>query len=125
MHIFLADFGLSRILSDCDLVGSTTMRAGTPGFQAPEQLQGKGISPKSDVYALGGVITEVFGEKVLWPKMPAHRIMFRVAVEGVFPSTKHLPQVIQEVTSLCFIGSEARADAATVLAKVLDMCCDK
>lgn len=29
--------------------------------------------------------------------------------------------MIQEVTSLCFIESEARADAATVLAKVLDM----
>ena len=125
MHVFLADFGLSRILSDCNVVGSTTMRAGTPGFQAPEQLQGKEISPKCDVYALGGVITEVFGEKLLWPKMPAHRIMFRVAVEGVFPPTKHLPETIQEVTSLCFVKSETRADAATVLAKVLDIFYDK
>ena len=53
--------------------------------------------------------------------MPAHRIMFCVAVEGVFPPTKHLPEMIQEVTSLCFVKSETTADTATVLAKVLDM----
>ena len=83
MHVFLADFGLSKIMSDCDLVGSTTMRAGTPGFQAPEQLQGKSISSKCDVYAFGGVLTELFGEVSLWPKTPAHQIMFNVAVKGV------------------------------------------
>jgi len=55
------------------------------------------------MYMLGGVITEVFGEKFLWPKMLAHRIMFRVAVEGVFPPIKHLREMIQEVTSLCFV----------------------
>lgn len=85
MHVFLADFGLSKILNDCDLASSTT-RAGTPGFQAPEQLQGKSISSKCDVHALGGVMAELFGEVTLWPKTPAHQ-MFQVAVNGAFPST--------------------------------------
>ena len=43
MHVFLADFGLSKVMNECDVAGTTTMKAGTPGFQAPEQL-------KSEVY---------------------------------------------------------------------------
>ena len=107
MHVFLADFGLSKILNDCDLASSTTMRAGTPGFQAPEQLQGKSISSKCDVYALGGVITELFGEVTLWPETPAHQIMFKVAVNGEFPSTQHLAKNTQEITKMCLVGYEA------------------
>jgi serine/threonine-protein kinase len=67
MHVFLADFGLSKMFSDSDMAGSTTMRCGTPGFQAPEQLEGRSISTKCDVYAFGGILTELCGELPLWP----------------------------------------------------------
>ena len=121
MHVYLADFGLSKILSECDLAGSTTMRAGTPGFQAPEQLQGQSISSKCDVYALGGVITELFGEKALWPKMQAHQIMFQVGVKGAFPLTEHLPEEIQGITNLCFVDYKNRADVAQILSILLNI----
>ena len=94
------------------------MRAGTP---APEQLQGKSISSKCDVYAFGGVLTELFGEVSLWPKTPAHQIMFNVAVKGVFPSTDHLQDNIQEITKCCFVAVDVRVDASQVLAKLLDI----
>ena len=108
-------------VKDRDLVGSTTMRAGTPGFQAPEQLQYKSISSKCDVYAFGGVLTELFGEVFLWPKTPAHQIMFNVAVKGVFSSTDHLQDNIREITKSCFVAFDVRADASQVLAKLLDI----
>ena len=67
-HVFLGDFGLSKVLTKCSVAGSTTMKAGTPGFQSPEQLNEKGMSPKCAVYALGGVVTELFAGTPLWPK---------------------------------------------------------
>ena len=106
MHAFIADFGLSKILNDCNVAGSTTMKAGTPGFQAPEQLQGKGISPKCDVYALGGVITELYGEAPLWPKMSHHAIMFNVGIQGNFPCTSHLPLKMQTCALLQLIKEQ-------------------
>ena len=112
MHAFLADFGLSKVLNDCNLADSTTMKAGTPGFQAPKQLQGKGISTKSDVYALGGVITELYGEKPLWPKTSHHAIMFSVGVQGIFPSLSHLPPPIQVIVNMCFTTVDKRASAS-------------
>ena len=121
MHVYLADFGLAKVLTESGTMTSSTMMAGTPGFQAPEQLKGEKLSPKCDVYAFGGVVTELFGCKPLWPKMSAYRIMVTVTVEGAFPETNHLPEKIREVTALCFTTPDKRADIAEVLLKMLHM----
>lgn len=47
-------------------LGTATMNSGTPGFQSPEQLKGEGLEISTDVFALGGVLTELFGGKPLW-----------------------------------------------------------
>ena len=44
MHATLTDFGLSRRMSCSTIVGTTTM-AGSPGFQAPEQLSAQSVGP--------------------------------------------------------------------------------
>ena len=61
MHVYLADFGLAKVVTESGTTTSSTLIGGTPGFQAPEQLKGGKLTPKCDIYALGGVITELFG----------------------------------------------------------------
>ena len=94
------------------------MKAGTPGFQSPEQLNEKGISPKCDVYALGGVVTELFGGTPLWPKLGHVNIMYKVGVQGIFPCTSHLSPPIQQITNMCFVSVEKRANASDILFKL-------
>ena len=65
LHVFLADFGLGKIMGTTTAIGTATMAAGTLGFQSPEQLKGEGIGINSDVYAFGGVLTEFFGSEPL------------------------------------------------------------
>ena len=114
----MADFGL---LNDCDLVGSTTMRAGTPGFQAPEQLQGKSISSKCDVYSLGGVITELFGEVPLWRiKYISAPNQVPCCCSGYVPVHRPPPRKDSRVDKTASL-SAARADVTDVLTKVLDL----
>src|SRR5262245_62067153 len=53
----ITDFGLARL--DEEIHGAD-VRAGTPAFMAPEQLAGKGVTVRSDLYSLGLVLYELF-----------------------------------------------------------------
>lgn len=55
----LTDFGLAQI----EASGGAAEFAGTPAYMAPEQLDGQPASIKSDLYALGLVIHELFTGK--------------------------------------------------------------
>jgi Protein kinase domain len=58
-HARLADFGLAAAADD---VRSGDV-AGTPAYMAPEQLEGQELSTKTDLYALGLVLHELFTGK--------------------------------------------------------------
>jgi len=55
----LADFGLTRIV-DCDKgLTNTRMVLGTPGYMSPEQLEGKLVDHRSDLYSVGVLMYEL------------------------------------------------------------------
>ena len=53
----LADFGIARAL-DATRATRTGTYMGTARYSSPEQLQGKEITPKSDIYSLGAMLYE-------------------------------------------------------------------
>ncbi|WP_330314279.1 MULTISPECIES: serine/threonine-protein kinase [unclassified Streptomyces] len=77
------DFGIARAIGTAveSLLTSTNMMIGTPGFMAPEQVQGESAVPKSDVFTLGCVLTYAatgtlpFGHGA----SNQHAIMYRIA----------------------------------------------
>ena len=108
-------------MNENQAAGSTTMRAGTPSFQAPEQLRGENLTDKCDVYALGGVITELFGERPLWSSLSVHQVMYKVGVEGLYPSVEHLPAAVKTIVETCFTSATVRANVGQVLCQFLDL----
>ena len=56
----ITDFGLAGLVEE---IRSDEVRAGTPAYMAPEQLNGEALSVKSDIYSLGLVLYEVFTGK--------------------------------------------------------------
>lgn len=60
----LADFGLAAAAQD---LSATDVRAGTPAYQAPEQLRGESVGVRSDLFALGLVLYELFTGKRAFP----------------------------------------------------------
>ena len=59
----LLDFGIAKIASD-DVTGrhdltSTGSRIGTPHYMAPEQIAGRDLDPRADVYSLGVMLFQL------------------------------------------------------------------
>ena len=54
----ITDFGLAGVAGEVK-----DIRSGTPGYMAPEQLSGREVTARSDIYALGVVLHEVFTGK--------------------------------------------------------------
>jgi predicted Ser/Thr protein kinase len=59
-RVRITDFGLASFAENLD---AAALQAGTPAYMAPEQFAGKEVTPRSDIYALGLVLYEIFTGK--------------------------------------------------------------
>jgi serine/threonine-protein kinase len=59
-RVRITDFGLAGFAGE---FAGKEVHAGTPAYMAPEQLAGRAVSVKSDLYALGLVLAELFTGK--------------------------------------------------------------
>ncbi|HKQ61200.1 MAG TPA: serine/threonine-protein kinase [Candidatus Polarisedimenticolaceae bacterium] len=56
-EVKITDFGLAGLAEEIE---GAEVRAGTPAYMSPEQLEGREVTVKSDLYALGLVLYEIF-----------------------------------------------------------------
>ena len=62
LQVFIADFDLGRVMTMTRMFGTATKLTSMPGFQSPEQLRGDDVTCSADIYALGAIFAELFGE---------------------------------------------------------------
>src|SRR5512134_3445159 len=56
-QVRLTDFGLAGLAGS---LSGEDIRSGTPSYMSPEQLSGREVSVRSDIYALGLLLYELF-----------------------------------------------------------------
>ena len=83
-EVLIMDFGLAGLVHEI-----ADVRSGTPAYMAPEQLAGNEVTARSDIYALGLVLYELFTGKPAFPGNTRDEIA-RVRRE----STPHRPSKV-------------------------------
>ena len=113
-QVVITDFGLAGVADD---IRGPEVRSGTPAYMAPEQLAGKEVSTRSDIYALGLVLYEVFTGKRAFAESPAELLHARGERTPSRPSSvvKDLDPIVEKVILRC-LEAEPSARPATALA---------
>ena len=77
-NVMITDFGLAAL---AEQIAAGDVRSGTPAYMAPEQLEGREVTPRSDIYSLGLVLYEIFtGKKAFEGKTLAEAMRTRSGV---------------------------------------------
>lgn len=61
--LLIMDFGLAEIAEE---VHEADIRSGTPAYMSPEQLAGREVTVRSDIYALGLILHEIYTGEAIW-----------------------------------------------------------
>ncbi len=114
----IADFGLAGLAKNVSgAVG------GTPAYMAPEQIDGKAPTRKSDLFSLGLVLYEMFtGKPVFDAKTRAEVMRLRQQASVTPPSThaEDLDPAIERVIMRCLASDpEGRPNSALAVAAAL------
>jgi hypothetical protein len=67
-HAYLTDFGLAKHVADSVAFTQTGHYVGTLDYMSPEQVEGKRIDARSDVYSLGCLLFHALSGRVPYPE---------------------------------------------------------
>src|SRR5215472_6766818 len=99
--IRITDFGLAGLAAS---VQGEDARAGTPAYMAPEQLAGKEVTTKSDIYSLGLILYEILtGKRAFEASTLRELVSVRESGTITNPSTlvRDLDPLIERVILRC------------------------
>jgi len=103
--LYVSDFGLAKSLApEAASMTRTGQLLGTPRYMSPEQVEGKEVDHRSDLYALGLILFEIFTGQLPFRGDSALQIMFqRMTAEPKDPRTLRpdLPDYISNVILKC------------------------
>jgi cbb3-type cytochrome oxidase subunit 3/predicted Ser/Thr protein kinase len=115
----ITDFGLASL---AEQIEGHDVRSGTPAYMAPEQLQGREVTVKSDIYSLGLVLYEMFTGKRAYEADTLAELVKVRAEKPLPPSTwvRDLNPAVQRVILRCLDPDPLRRpDSALAVAAAL------
>ncbi|MBM3296841.1 MAG: tetratricopeptide repeat protein, partial [Candidatus Aminicenantes bacterium] len=94
----LVDFGIARISTST--MTQTNMIMGTPYYMSPEQIAGKKVDNRSDIFALGGVLYELLTGQKPFPGDSITTVIYKIMNESPLPMRtfqKNLPSGLEGI----------------------------
>ncbi len=91
-RVKIMDFGIARMRSS-DLKTQTGLMMGTPRYMSPEQVAGRPVDQRSDIFSLGTVLYELLTGTKLFAGDDATEIMYNVSQLRPVPPSRINRQV--------------------------------
>lgn len=119
-HAILTDFGLAGLANNLQ---TADVRSGTPAYMAPEQMAGREVTARSDIYSLGLVLYEIFtGKRAFEAGTLAELVRLRNEKPLGMPSSwvKDLDPAVERIIMRCLEQDPgARPTSALAVAAAL------
>ena len=91
------DFGISKVAARAGEINASITRTGlvmgTPHYMSPEQLRGKEMDHRVDVYAFGVIMYELLSGKLPFPGDTYGELAVKIATETPIPLLKENPSL--------------------------------
>ncbi|HQF25851.1 MAG TPA: protein kinase [Polyangiaceae bacterium] len=122
-RVVITDFGVA-VLRDGPSVDVLPLRgAGTPRYMAPEQLEGRSLTEKTDLYALGLILFELLTGDIPWPKEDPNALdvaRLSVPASSIHTINPRVPESLGRVVlALLERDPGGRPDSALALVEML------
>ncbi|GAA0905678.1 serine/threonine-protein kinase [Streptomyces thermoalcalitolerans] len=113
----LIDFGIARATDATASLTSTGVSVGSPGYMAPEQILGKGVTGAADVFSLGAVLVYAATGNPPFPGEAAVELLYKVVHEE--PELGGLEGDFRELAAACLAKDPAARPAPGDVARRL------
>ena len=113
-RVRITDFGLAATRAN---IAHTELRAGTPAYMSPEQLAGRDVSIRSDLYALGLTLYELFtGRPAFHADNAAELMRMQQDSRPTAPSTliRDLDPAVERIILQCLEADPSKRPASAL-----------
>ena len=100
-HIKIMDFGIAQIVSEANVTDSKSIM-GTPAYMSPEQIYGKDIDARSDIYSIGVLIHNMLTGRAPYDStlLTAQEIKRRIVRDNMPRMAESYPYISEKIQSV-------------------------